>query len=339
MKITTVLCTVLVGAFALGACDKKDKAAQPSGETAAPASDDPLAPAPTPVEPPTEAAAPTEGAAAPSEAIAPPTPAAGPGKVEVLAEGSEPRFELRYQAPAGTKQGMEVSTDITMEMGPMGKMAMPTMIFRAKAEIASIAPDGRITNKMTFTGMEVRDTKDSMPGMADMLKGEVLDKIKGTAMTMVMEPNGRVVDVSMSSPDPMIEQMMGQTRQGFDQMVAELPQQALGKGGKWRVQQTVDQNGMKIDQTTDFEVLAITRTSAKVKGVVKMSAGKQEINQGGMAMTLEKLTGSGTLTMDIDFTKIVPKVDGKIDMKMNAGVMGQTMDINSSTTMKVRPTK
>jgi hypothetical protein len=332
MKTNTALCTLLLAALSLGACDKGDKKSdskkdeatkteETSGEVKDEAKVDPAKPAD-----PTAPADP--GATTPTAATG--------GSLEMLAEGSEPRFQLKYQAPAGTKQKMEMSMDITMDIPMMGKMSMPTMVMVADVEVVSIAADGKITNKMTFTGVELKDTKDSMPGIADAMK-EPMEKIKGTSTTMVIEPSGKVVSMEVDAPnDPMLEQTMGQTKQGLDQMVAQLPDKPVGKGAKWRVKQTVEQGGMKVDQTIVFEVVAVTATTAKIKGVATLTAPKQDMQQQGMTVTLEKLDGNGTTDLDIDFTKVVPSVDGKIDMDMKAGAMGQTQEMKMSMKMKIR---
>lgn len=332
MKTTTALCTLLFAALSVGACDKGDKkseekktdeaakteekpgAVKDEAKKDEPATDKPVAEA-------------DPGATA---------VATGGGSLEVLSEGAEPRFQLKYQAPAGTKQKMEMSMDITMDIPMMGKMSMPTMIMVADVEVVSIAADGKITNKMTFTGVELKDTKDSMPGIADAMK-EPMEKIKGTSTTMVIEPSGKVVSMEVDAPnDPMLEQTMGQTKQGLDQMVAQLPDKPVGKGAKWRVKQSVEQGGMKVDQTIVFEVVEVTATTAKIKGVATLSAPKQDMQQQGMTVTLEKLDGNGTTDLDIDFTKVVPTVTGTIDMDMKAGAMGQTQEMKMSMKMKIK---
>jgi hypothetical protein len=338
MKTHTVLCTLLLAALSVGACDKGDKksdekktdeAATKTEETPGAAKDE-AKPAAAP--PAADTTATTPSATTPSAT----TPSVGTSAIEILSEGSEPRHQLKYQAPAGTKQKMEMSMDITMDVPMMGKMSMPTMVMVADVEVLSVAADGKITNKMTFTDAKVKDTKDSMPGLADALK-EPMSKIKGTSTTMVIEPSGKVVSMEVDAPnDPMLEQTMGQTKQGLDQMVAQLPDKPVGKGAKWRVKQTVEQGGMKIDQTIDFEVMAITDKTAKIKGVAVLTAPKQEMKQQGMSVTLEKLDGSGTTDLDIDFTKVVPSVDGKIDMDMKAGAMGQSQEMKMSMSMKIR---
>jgi hypothetical protein len=339
MKINTALCTLLLAALSLGACDKGDKKSEakkdevtkteePSGEVKDQAD-------------PSKPADPTAAETKPADpgATAPTATAASAGSIEILSEGAEPRFQLKYQAPAGTKQKMEMSMDMTMDIAGMGKMTTPTIIMLGDMEVVSVAADGKSTNKMTFTGVEVKDTKDSMPGAGDAIK-DAMAKIKGTSTTMVLEPNGKVVSVEVDAPnDPMLAQTMDQAKQGLDKMVTQLPDQAVGKGAKWRVKQTIEQGGIKMDQTIAFEVVEITATTAKLKGVLSMSAPKQTMDQGGISATVEKMDGNGTTELDIDFTKVVPTVTAAIDMDMKMTAMGQAQEMGMSMKMKIRAKK
>lgn len=347
MKTTSVLSSVLIAAACLGACDKGDKKSE-TKEPAAETGDTAGTAAGTGAATGTGAAegtgatagtgaadttGSTTGAGTPTGS----TTGATGGSLEVLAEGSEPRYLLKYQAPAGTKQKMEMAMDITMDMMGM-TVNTPTMIMKADVEVVSVAGD-QITNKMTFSDVDIKETKDSMPGVADAMRG-AMDKIKGVSTTMVIAPNGKVISMKVDAPnDPMLAQTMQQTQQGLDQMVAQLPDKPVGKGAKWRAKQTIDQNGMKIDQTIVFEVVEVSATTAKIKGVATMSAPKQDINQGGMTMTLEKMDGSGTTDLDIDFTKVVPAVKGNIDMKMKISAMGQSQEMAMKMKMDIHAGK
>lgn len=333
----SIASTVALGALALGACKKENKsepgkaapAADPAGGTAAnPAAKDPApspapAPAPAPADP---APAPTDDSAAAGVTVE-------GGALELLSAGSPPHYELAYRAPAGTKQKVELTLDTAADVPMMGKMVMPTMIMKADAEVTEVK-DGLMTATMTFTGVDARDTKESMPGMADMLKGE-LAKLKGIRTTMTIDQHGKVhsMKVDGTKGDPMLEQMMQQTQQSLDSMVAQLPKEKVGKGAKWRVKQTVESNGMKMDQVMTYELVAVTDKTATVKSVATMTAPPQEIDQQGMKVKLDKLDGSGTSEMTIDFTKLVPQAKGQIAMKMSMNFMGQAAD--TAMTMKM----
>lgn len=348
MKINTVLCTLLLAALSLGACDKSDKKTEAkneakteetakAGETGA-AAGTAADPATTGTAAGTTGTATTDPAAGAGATATGTTPAASAGTLEILSEGTGNKYVLKYQPSAGLKQGMEMSMDMAMDT-PMGKMTIPTMIMKADVEVVSVDPKGNITTKMTFQDIDVKETKDSMPGIADAMKQQMAS-MKGMTATMTIEPSGKVVSSEFGAPsDPMLAQQIGQTQQSLNQMVAQLPDKPIGKGGKWQVKQQMDQNGMKIDQTSVFEVVAISEKTAKIKTVATLSAPKQTMNQGGVQAELEKLDGKGTIDLDLDFTKVVPSVQSKMDMSMTVNAMGQPMDMKTALTMKIRATK
>jgi hypothetical protein len=353
MKKTTALCALLAAALALGACAKEDKKA---GSSAASEKQAPAEPAVKKDEP---AALPdlTKPEAKAEEEPADPT-AADPAKaddgktdpkadakadpkttggtLELLSDGAEPRYQLTYQAPEGTTQKMAMSLDVTADVPMMGKMTMPTTIMVADVVVEKVV-DGKITSKLTFSEMDVKDTKDSLPGVSGEMK-KMLAKMNGSSMTMTISPSGKVLSFEADQvSDPMLQQTVGQTQQSLDQMVAQLPEKPVGKGAKWRIKQTISQQGMKITQTITYELVDVTATTAHIKGVAAMKAPKQDIEQQGVKVTLEKLDGSAKTDMTIDFTKIVPTITGDISMKMSMQMMGQAADVSMKTKMKIEP--
>lgn len=346
MKTNTVLCTLLLAALSLGACDKSDKktettkteekAGEATGTTAGTATD-PAAGAATATDPAGAGAGATAPAAGAGAAAV--DPAAAAGTLEILSEGSGAKHLLKYQPTAGTKQGMEMAVDMTMDIPMMGKTVVPTMIMKADVEVVSVDAKGNVTTKMTFTDIDVKETKDSMPGIADAMKQQMAG-FKGFSATMTIEPSGKVVSTDFGpTNDPAIAAQIGQTKQSLSQMVAQLPDKPVGKGGKWQVKQRIEQNGAKVDQVSVFEVVAISAKTAKIKNVATLTAPKQTIDQGGVQAELEKMTGEGTTSLDLDFTKVVPNVDSTMDMAMSMKAMGQAMDMKMAMKMKIRATK
>lgn len=335
---TAAITTVLLTALSLGACDKSDKKSEtkdPAAEKAA----DPAAAGTTPGTAADPAAAGTGPGTAADPAAGTPaagTPAAGTpaaggdGKIEILAEGSEPRHLLQYKPKAGAKQGMTMTMDIAIDSPQTGKMPMPQMTMKATSEVLSVGENGNITAKMTIDGLTMKGA-GAVPG---------LDAVKGMAMTMTIEPSGKFVDMKFDeAKDPMAAQMMGQTQQSFDKMVAQFPEVPVGKGAKWKVVQQIEQQGMKIGQEVVYELVDVTATTATIKGVMSMSAPPQEIEQQGMKMKLDKFDGTGTLDLKVDFTEMVPVADVSMDAKMKMAVMGQTADMSVKTDMNIKPSK
>ncbi|MCA9673798.1 MAG: hypothetical protein KC464_02060 [Myxococcales bacterium] len=235
---------------------------------------------------------------------------------------------------AGTKQSMAIGFEITMDSA-MGSMAMPAMTMNADVEVLQ-AGDAGATYQTTFTGMDVKDVPGGMPGLSDMMKKST-SAIAGLKLTATVDPSGKISDFKFdaSAVPAQMQQVVDQTKQSIEQMVAQLPTEAVGKGAKWQTKQTIDQNGMKIDQTMVFELVDATATTAHVRAISTMSAGKQTIKTQGMTATLESLTGNGDMDMQIDLTKPVPAVTGTVDTKTKLSAMGQTIDMSVAVKMSI----
>ncbi len=348
MRTKTLLISLLVAATAMGACKKSDKKtegttsekgdpakvneAQGAGTAAATAAGTAADPTSGNTATGTDPTGATTTGADPAGAT---TGAAGAAGITVLDAGAEPRVALRYQLTAGTKQAIETILDMKMDAPPMGSMTMPSMVMGADVEVLS-ADGGKAVYQTVFKAMEVRDVPGTMPGIADAMK-QAGGGMAGLTITASVDATGHASDfkVAGGSLPPEMQQTMDQAKQTMEQAVAQLPEAAVGKGAKWQAKQTVDQGGMKIDQTIVFELLEVTATTARIKAVYGMSAAKQTIKVQGMTATLENLSGSGTMEMAIDLTKPVAAVSGSIDTKTKMSAMGQMLDIGASVKVTI----
>jgi hypothetical protein len=266
---------------------------------------------------------------------------AAPVKTAVLDEGSAPRHVLRYQIPAGTRQSIDMIMDLDMAMAGagLGDMSMPRMIMGTDIEITSVDKDGAMAMTMTFTDVRVEDRPGAMAGVAGMM-GEMMSGMRGIKMAGRLLPNGVTRDLRIDEstvPDELREQMR-QTEQMVDQMTTILPDVAVGKGARWRVEQTLHQGGMKVNATATYQLLEVTEHTATIRTEIAMSAPPQTINQGGVKAKLERMTGSGSATTTLDFRRLVEGVDATIDMDMRMSAMGQSVDMSMKMGMKMVPT-
>lgn len=284
---------------------------------------DPPPPAPVVIaEPVDEPVDPT----APADA-----PTSGKGGLELISAGVEPLYPLQYQATKGAQEALAMTMAMTMSMPPNPAIIFPEMVVEADAVATSVAADGAMTLELTLTDADVRDVPGSQLS-ADQVRAQMGDVV-GMKTTMIVDAHGRMSDVQGAA----IQQMQ-QTQLGFDQLVVPLPEVPVGKGAKWKISQPVVQGALKLKQIVTYEILAVTATTAKIRARGRMSAPRQKIDWNGAEVDLEKTTGTMDVTMTIDFTRLVPKVRGSVEMtmKMNANGEQATMTTKSTMTMRAK---
>jgi hypothetical protein len=263
-------------------------------------------------------------------------------KTTVLDEGAEPKFMLRYSIPEGSKQTLDMVMDMTMNMSgagmPGGDIVLPRIIMVTDVEIPKVGKDGGMDMVMVTTDVQLEDRPGSMEGMAGMMAGE-MDGIKGMRMTATLMPNGQTKNMKLdeSSVSAKMREQMKQTEQMVDQMTTILPDVAVGKGARWRVEQTVKQQGMRMNMTATYEVLEVDANGALIKSDIEMTAPEQTIEQNGVKVKLESMKGTGGATSTLDFKKMVESIEATIDMDMRMSAMGQSINATMGMQMQIVP--
>lgn len=266
-------------------------------------------------------------------------------KTIVLDEGAEPRIELRYAIPEGSKQSIDMIMDMSMEMsgagmGGLGEIVMPRMIMVSDIEVTRVDPKtGGMDAEMVTTAVRVEDRPGAMGGLSGMMEAE-LEEMEGMRMTMTLMPDGRTRNMKLDekSVSAKVREQMRQTEQVIDQMTALLPDVPVGKGARWRVEQTVRQQGMRVSFAYTYEVVELTESGATIIADVELTAPTQTIEQNGVKAKLDRMTGSGKFKNVLDFKKMVDRVEGSLEMDMSISAAGQWMTMSMEMGVQIVPT-
>lgn len=277
----------------------------------------PAAPVPLPPDP-APAAATTAPATTPTET--------GPFLVDA---GAEPRYQLRYRVPAGTLRTMTMAYDMTMSLPGLGTQVMPTMLFTGTYDVLEVAADGTFKTRTIFDDTDVRARDGADPAVVETLKSS-LAGMEQLQMLGTFDERGMVLSQEVDTgtgANPATAQMVQQSADSMRAAMTPLPTEAVGKGARWTSTAQINSSGVKLDATTEFEVLAVTATTMRLRAVQKIVAPRQSMTAGPQAMTVEG-TGSGTSDITIDLTTMV--ADTLVSSTM---AMTMTMADASSTAM------
>lgn len=264
-------------------------------------------------------------------------------KTFVLDEGAEPRFQLAYAIPEGSTETLDMIMDIEMSMsgGGMagGEIVMPRMIMTTDIEVPKVNKDGSMQLVMITTDVKVQDRAGAMPGVAGTVESEVAEMI-GMRMTATLMPDGRTKNLKLDekSVSAKVRDEMRATEQAFDQMMALLPDVPVGKGARWRVEQTVRQGGIRLNTVSTYEVLEVSESGAKVHADIELDAPAQTIEQNGIKVRLDHMTGSGGFDTTVDFARLVDRVEGRLNMDMEMSAMGQSISLDMGMGIQILPT-
>ncbi|MCE9573051.1 MAG: hypothetical protein K8W52_07835 [Deltaproteobacteria bacterium] len=261
------------------------------------------------------------------------------GGLTILDAGAEPRVQLAYKIPAGTKQAFLLSVDMGMDMGAMGgKMKIPSM--NMDGDVA-FAADGTDPTAMDYTlttkSLKFVDTPGAaMPAAA--INGK-LAGVQNMVATGTLSPSGKVSNfkIDMKDAPPEVQQSLSGLRQSYDQMVTQFPADPVGKGARWQVVAEIDQNGVKAKQTAVFEVVSIEGSVVTLKNTVTINAPAQTINANGVSAELKRMSGTGSADLAIDLTKMIGPTTMTMHIDEELAAMGQSLTMAMDMKMKMDP--
>jgi hypothetical protein len=305
------------------------------------------------LSPATETSTPAKAASVTTVPAKPVASAATTGEptgvnVQLLQAGGEPRRPVRLTPTAGDRQQSQMTLHIGMEMSmgdnAMPQMNMPGMRMPVEAVVDQVTADGDITYTTTIGEVEVTEDKDAMPGVADAMRA-AMGGAKGTATKSVISNRGVIKTADAKLPagaSPQLRQSLDQMKDALSGISAPFPEAPIGVGAKWEVKQVLKSQGMAIQQTATYELLALDGNRAEIKLNISQHAANQKISSPampGMKVDLQKMEGSGTGKVTYELTRMLPvvgEVESKADMQMSMSLGGQAQAMSVKTTSRMR---
>jgi len=268
------------------------------------------------------------------------TPAPKPA-VTLIDAGSEPRTVLRLHPAVGDKQTVSMTMKMGMDMGGAGglnpNMDIPAIGMNMNVEIQDVSTNGEITYTVAYQDVSVAAGTNTMSAMASAMNA-ALAGIDGMSGTGVMTDRGITKKMEMNPPPaaaPQLSQFTDQMKNSSAGTATVLPEEAVGPGARWEYRTKIESQGMTIDQTIAYKLVAVDGDRLTIRSRITQTAANQKISNPAMPtlkMDLIKMTANATGTSTVDLGKLMPvaaKLAEKSEtvMGMNLGQQEQTMDM------------
>lgn len=257
--------------------------------------------------------------------------------VTLLDPGAEPRLALRYRLTPGAEETLVMRTEMSMDTRadgmPMSAVEYPPVAMTLRLRILPGGEErheharAQARYEFALETVDVEDTPDVPPETMVAMRRH-FQEITGMTGSADVDARGFNWNARMEHPraqgpgaTPAIRQMMDSAAQGMDRMSAPLPEEPVGRGARWELRQTIEQNGVTLEQRTLFELVELDGQRGTLATQVTQRAGRQPMTVAGMpAGTAELLslasTGSGRLQFDLD--RLVPR--STLAMRSDYGV-------------------
>jgi hypothetical protein len=264
--------------------------------------------------------------------------------VTLLAPGAAPRTALRYAVAAKSKAQLRISVDVSMAMSMDGNsmpaMDMPQITMDVDFDVTDVAANGDISYAFAFTGMTVNTSDPNMQSVF----GAIANDIKNVRGTAVVTNRGVTRSLKLNTDtvsNPQLQQTLSSTMSSLENLSMPLPEEAVGAGARWEVRQSLSAGGMHQVQKGTYELVSSDGKAVSLKLATEQMAPAQAVTNPmmppGTQVMLQKLTGSGSGTVQLRLDSLVPssQITQQSSTVMELSMSGMTQVMNSDTTVKV----
>jgi hypothetical protein len=269
--------------------------------------------------------------------------------VVVLDYGAEPRQELRYRYAVGEAQKATMSMDIqmTLSMGggvQMPGISMPTIRMPVSMRTTEVLPDGSARYEIEMSAAEIDESASGNPLFGGALAAG-LGQYDGATGWMWVDTRGQHLDGGFGLPvdlNPQAAQMMGNVQGQMQQMSAPFPAEAVGFGARWQLTTTSEMMGMAVAQTAEYTLLSRDGDNVELGVTIGQTIDMQTAAlpagippEALAALGTMTSEGSGTMTIDLDYTVPYTEMNMTSAMSMGAELAGQAQNMSMNLQMRM----
>ena len=199
--------------------------------------------------------------------------------VTLVSPGSEPRRLLRYDVEPGVEQSLEMTTlaETDLTTGDQNvKAGGEPMALGGRITVLSVDGNGVIRYRWEGGGVQSEvpsgDPRVRFAQGLSGLKATVVTNDRGLGEAVELEDAGQL--------DPMGAQMLEGFVEGIKTLCVPLPAEPVGLGARWEVTSVVSHMGMRLTQTTAYELVEWEGDRLRLQITLAQTAPPQDILAG-----------------------------------------------------------
>ena len=217
---------------------------------------------------------------------------------------------------------MATRSEDVLPNGKATRRDEPTLRLTFDSKPSGVDPDGTLHTDWTLTGLEVAKPGDASEE-ALRSGAQQMRALIGTHGKLAVTSRGLTkqftVELAPSAP-PRGDRMFETLASGVASL--PLPEQAIGKGARWQVKQTI-RVGAVLTETSVYTLRSVTKQGAELDVAVTQSAGNQLIEDGtpdGPEVRLASMQATGQGQVHLDFARWLPASKLSLDVKSESEI-------------------
>ena len=272
---------------------------------------------------------------------------AGKITIELLDPGVKPHRVLRYELKEGVRESMEMELHMTMKAEVAGRelheINAPPVGMVMNFDPWKKTKDGNLTSGFELAEVYMLEGGDfNEKKLEDMEEG--FAKLQGAAGWLVVTPHGQTIDSGVNLTShiaPEVGKVMQSLSAAFKQMPMTFPEQAVGRGARWKVTMPADVFGMSMTQVIVYTLEDIDGHVGKLSVEFTQTAEGQLTGPNvppSVRIDIVKLESRGTGSMDFNLRHFVPpNIEVVLNLTLEAKMRreGKTQDMKQDATMQL----
>ena len=242
-----------------------------------------------------------------------------PAIVRLVEPGAEPRSPLRYSLSPGVASS-DTAVDISSKAAAIS-IAMPRIT--VSYDYAGAARQGA-TWPVTATLKATKVEGGSGPAAA--LSGvfrKQLKLLEGLTFAYQQDDRGRITGMKSSlanKSSPEMAEIIRSITASQQAMSLALPEEPIGKGGKWQIITRSPDSGMDLVQEVICTLTDRKGTNVVIDMAIRQFAGSDQMTSAGKLSVIKSFTSSANQRLEGEMTAVIPKtLTMKQDYTMDTG--------------------
>jgi hypothetical protein len=270
-------------------------------------------------------------------------------RLTVLDTGGEPRRALRYGSDPPAEQRMALALRVAMEMEASGSPVPPITLpgLRLLFDVTGKKQGELSRYELTVTNADLTGADAAHPPIVTEMR-EGLSSLIGATGVVAIDERGLERERSLGLPEGLsgeLAQFMRSTELALGELALPLPDEPVGVGAKWQVEQTITVDGVHVQQKTHYELLAADGPRLQLRSQIVQSAEAQEASLPGLPSRVSaemlSLRGAGSGQVEVDLRRLVPtsasaEVEASISFAIQQGQSQRVMSLTSTSGLDVQ---
>lgn len=267
----------------------------------------------------------------------------------LLDDGVEPRSRFRYPTSPPPPQKMALTLRLSMNMdapgSPIPAVTMPGL--RLIVELKAAKRAGGLEVRFQVSDADLIDIDGAHAGLLASMRRDV-DRLTRLSGFLAIDTRGFVSDVELSAPDDLgqqSQQFVSSMRLAMTQLAVPMPAEPIGVGGKWQIEQTIDQDGIEVVQKSFYQLTGIDDSRLLIRTETVQTGDKQAAAvpglPAGVSAEVISLSGAGRGEIEIDLLRLSPsslreQMNTDVSFMIQQGDSERVMSLTASSALEMQ---